>query len=155
MTLSGGEPVSNDIRPSRDRSRRLVAQPRQGLRCAVRVSGIDPEIDPESGRPCFVSVEENALNLSEGGVFVPGEETLTPGRRVLVEIDLPNGKSIQALGTVAWRRRPRAARAGDRPAGMGIEFTGMARSSAMALAEALEPRRRTRGTTRDRYMQPS
>ena len=120
---------------------------RHALRCPVRVSGIDPEIDAETGLPCFVSIEEQALNLSEGGVFVPGAHTLTPGRRVLVEIDLPDGAQIQALGAVAWRRRPHAARGADRPAGMGIEFTGMARSSALALAAALEPRRRSRATT--------
>ena len=150
--------MSNDARSSKERTRRIAAHPRHGLRLPVRVSGIDPEIDPGTGLPCFASVEETALNLSEGGVFVPGEDTLTPGRRVLVEIDLPSGASIQALGAVAWRRHPRAARSGDRPAGMGIEFTGMARSAALALADVLEPRRRTRGTKanpRDRYVHPS
>ena len=79
-----------ETRPTTERPRRTAAYPRHALRCPVRVSGIDPEIDPESGLPCFTSVEEHALNLSEGGVFVPGDDTLTPGRRVLVEIDLPD-----------------------------------------------------------------
>ena len=139
-----------ETRPTTERPRRTAAYPRHALRCPVRVSGIDPEIDPESGLPCFTSVEEHALNLSEGGVFVPGDDTLTPGRRVLVEIDLPEGAQIQAIGTVAWRRRPAAARGVDRPAGMGIEFTGMPRSSAIALAAALEPRRRSRPATGER-----
>jgi len=142
-----------EARPNTDRARRVSAHPRHAIRCPVRVSGIDPEIDPETRLPCFVAIEESSVNLSEGGVFVPGEDTLTPGRRVLVEIDLPSGATVQALGAVVWRRVPRAARAGDRPAGMGIEFTGMARSSAVALAEALESKRKPRRTRRrSRYV---
>jgi len=139
-----------EARPDIERARRVSAHPRHAIRCPVRVSGIDPEIDPETRLPCFVTVEESSVNLSEGGVFVPGEDTLTPGRRVLVEIDLPSGATVQALGAVVWRRRPQAARAGDRPAGMGIVFTGMAHSSAVALADALETRRKPRGSKRTR-----
>lgn len=139
-----------DARPDPERARRVSAHPRHALRCPVRVSGIDPEIDAETRLPCFVSIEESSVNLSEGGVFVPGADTLTPGRRVLVEIELPDGATFQATGAVVWRRRPLAARAGDRPAGMGIEFTGMARSSAVALAAALETRRKPRGSRSQR-----
>jgi Tfp pilus assembly protein PilZ len=135
-----------DARLDPERTRRVSAHPRHALRCPVRVSGIDPEIDPETRLPCFVSIEESSVNLSAGGVFVPGADTLTPGRRVLVEIDLPSGTTLQASGAVAWRRRPVAARAGDRPAGMGIAFTGMSDASAVALADALETRRKPRGT---------
>lgn len=120
---------------------------RQNLRWPVRVSAIEPEIDPDTALPCYWSFEQSSVNVSEGGVFITGSDTLTPGRRVIVEVDLPSGDSIQAVGEVAWRRAPHAARSGDRPAGMGIEFTGIARSSALALARALEPRRRGRPTT--------
>ena len=125
-----------------DALRRVQAHARRGLRWPVRVSAIDPEIDPESGLPCYLSLEASSVNLSEGGVFVPCEDTLTPGRRVVVEVDLPAGSTVQALGEVVWRRAPRAARSGDRPAGIGIVFKGMPRSSAVALAEALAPARR-------------
>jgi uncharacterized protein (TIGR02266 family) len=139
-----------EIHPTPDATRRVQAHARRGLRWPVRVSAIDPEIDPATGSPCYTSIEESSVNLSEGGVFVPTTDTLTPGRRVLIEVDLPGGRIVQALGTVAWRRAPHAARSGDRPAGMGIEFTGMPHSSAMALAEALEPRRRARKRGTDR-----
>lgn len=124
--------------------RRVQAHARRGLRWPVRVSSIDAEIDPETALPCYASIEESSVNVSEGGVFVPTEDTLTPGRRVLVELDLPGDHTVQAVGAVVWRRPPSQARAGDRPAGMGIEFTGMARSSAIALADALTTRRRRR-----------
>jgi len=137
-----------------DAMRRIQAYARRSLRWPVRISAIDPEIDPSSGLPCYTSIEESSVNLSEGGVFVPTDDTLTPGRRVVVEVDLPGGETVQAIGQVVWRRAPHAARSGDRPAGMGITFTGMPRSSALALAEALAPRRRKRTSgngRRDHY----
>jgi len=133
----------SDVRTA-ERARRAQTHPRHALRWTVRVSSIDPEIDPVSAGPCYANIEESSVNVSEGGVFVPTDDTLSPGRRVLVEVDLPSGDTMQALGAVAWRRPPHAARAGDRPAGMGIEFTGIARSSALALADALDARRRPR-----------
>lgn len=140
----------SDERTSAARARAAQAHTRHGLRWPVRVSSIEPEIDPESALPCHVSIEVPASNLSEGGVFVPTEDTITPGRRVLVEVDLPSGDTVQALGAVVWRRPAHAARAGDRPAGMGIEFTGIARTSALALADALESIRRPRKRARRR-----
>lgn len=140
----------SDERTSAERARRAQAHARHGLRWPVRVSSIEPEIDPVSALPCYISIEASSVNLSEGGVFVPTEDTLTPGRRVLVEIDLPSGSTVQALGAVSWRRLAHAARSGDRPAGIGIEFTGIARTSALALAEALEKRTRPRTRARDR-----
>jgi len=137
-----------------DAARKIQAHARRGLRWPVRVAAIDPEIDPQTGLPCYASFEESSVNLSEGGVFVPTGDTLTPGRRVVVEVDLPSGQTVQALGTVVWRRPQHAARGTDRPAGMGIEFTGMPHPSARALADALESRRRPRtrrGSRRGQY----
>jgi uncharacterized protein (TIGR02266 family) len=139
-----------EIRSTPDAMRRVQIHARRSLRWPVRVSAIEPEIDPATGSPCYTSIEESSVDLSEGGVFVPTEDTLTPGRRVLVEVDLPGGRTVQALGAVVWRRASHAARSGDRPAGMGIEFTGMPHSSSVALAEALEPRRRPRKRGSDR-----
>ena len=42
------------------------------------------------------------MNVSRGGVFVHTSEPLTPGRRILVEIQLPGGPPIEAIGRVAW-----------------------------------------------------
>ena len=120
----------------------------------MRVSAIEPEIDPLTALPCYSSFEESSVNVSEGGVFIPTEDTLTPGRRVVVELDLPSGDLVQAVGEVVWRRAAHAARSGDRPAGMGIEFTGIARTCALALSRALEPKRRTRSSTTRRGERP-
>lgn len=136
----------SDSATTADALRRIQAHARRSLRWPVRVSSVDPEIDAASGLPCYATLEVSSVNLSEGGVFVPSDDTLTPGRRVVVEVDLPNGPTVQALGEVVWRRAPGAARSGDRPAGMGIVFVGMPRSSAIALADALAPPRRKRSS---------
>ncbi len=133
--------MTTETRTPTETTRKVQAHARRGLRWPVRVAAIDPEIDPESGLPCYTNFEESSGNLSEGGVFVAMDDTLTPGRRVLVEVDLPGGETVQAVGAVVWRRVSQAARSSERPAGVGIEFTGMARSSARALADALEHRR--------------
>ncbi len=140
----------SDTRSTTEPAGKVQAHARRGLRWPVRVAAIDPEIDPVSGLPCYTNFEERSGNVSEGGVFVAMDDTLTPGRRVLVEVDLPGGETVQAVGAVVWRRIPQPTRPTDRPAGVGIEFTGMARSSARALADALEPARprRKRGATR-------
>ena len=134
----------DDANASSAQPRRPQLYQRRSVRVPVRVSGIDAEIDPATGGPCFLSVEESTSNLSEGGVFLPSDITMTPGRRVLVEIDLPDGTTVQALGAVAWRRHPAQARSGDRPAGMGIEFIGIRHHFARALHAFLESVEKTR-----------
>src|SRR5262245_20435947 len=79
----------------------------------VRVSTIDPDRDPWSGRSYFRSSQEVCLNLSRGGAFVKTGELLEPGRRVLLEISLPNGSQVEAVGRVAWTKRTLEPRASE------------------------------------------
>jgi hypothetical protein len=90
----------------------------------VRISTIEPERDPWTGRPFFRATEETSGNLSAGGAFVVTAEPLRPGRRVLLELHLPEGGSIEAIGRVAWTKRVLAPDERDREAGVGIEFLG-------------------------------
>lgn len=94
------------------------------LRLPVRLSTIDPEIDPATGRPFFRSSDEVCANASRGGALVLTADPVEPGRRVLLEIALATGETVEAVGRVAWTRlmvRPGAAPA---EAGLGIEFIG-------------------------------
>ena len=61
---------------------------RASVRLTVRISTIDPEIDEETGKPYFRTSEELCQNLSRGGAFLMTDETLSPGRRLLVELVL-------------------------------------------------------------------
>lgn len=87
----------------------------------IRLSTIDPEVDPWTGRPFFRSCEERCANLSRGGALVRTREPLPPGRRLLLEVELPDGRLFEAIGRVAWSR-PEAS-AGEQW-GLGVEFLG-------------------------------
>ena len=99
---------------------------RANIRVPIRISTIDPEKDPETGKLYFYTSQEVSANISRGGAFVATPEPIDPGRRVLVEIDIPNGSNIQTIGRVVWKRI-NPAKAEANPAqrtGIGIQFTG-------------------------------
>jgi uncharacterized protein (TIGR02266 family) len=93
-------------------------------RVPVRISTIEPERDPWTGRPFFRATEETSGNLSEGGAFVRTQEPLRPGRRVLLELSLPNGSPLEAIGRVAWTKRVLTPDDPEHATGVGIEFMG-------------------------------
>ena len=78
-------------------------------------------------------------SISRGGLFVRTHETIGPGRRVLVEVALPGGESIEAIGRVAWTRdRPRD---DGTDSGIGLQFVGAGADAITRLERFL----RTRG----------
>ena len=129
---------------SRDGSRR---HQRVDTALPVRVSTIEADRDPWTGRPYFRTSQETCSNLSRGGAFVRTGELLEPGKRVLVEISLPNGSQVEAVGRVAWTKRALERRGAELEAGVGIEFLGGASSQLSLLAEFVAQRDDTRGDT--------
>jgi len=115
-------------------------EPRLPANLPVRLLTIDPETDPGSGRPFFRSTRAWTGNLSRGGLFVHTREPLAPGRRVLVEIGLPDG-AVEAVGRVAWARRvstPEGHR--DAESGVGLQLLGMAGEPSRCLERFLRDR---------------
>jgi uncharacterized protein (TIGR02266 family) len=117
---------------NRRRYRRLA------LALPVRVSTIDAETDPYTGRPFFRLSREWCGNVSRGGVFIRTPEPLAPGRRVLVEVSLPDGTPLEATGKVAWARRVLAPPGDHEEAGVGIEFLGATSAGLEALDRLLD-----------------
>ena len=111
---------------------RIVAQ------LPVRISTIDPERDPWTGRPFFRASRETCLNVSRGGAYVSTGEPLTPGRRVLLEMTLPSGAPLEAIGRVAWQRRIITTTGTSNESGVGVEFLGAASEQLSALENFLE-----------------
>ena len=102
----------------------LQQYPRTAMAVPVRISTIDPEVEPNTGKPFFRSTEETTANLSHGGAFFPSWEPLAAGRRVVVAIDLPSGEEVQLTGRVAWTRRELRRPIKDTAAtGYGVEFS--------------------------------
>ena len=102
---------------------------------AARISTIDPERDPWTGRPFFRATQETCANVSRGGAFVHTTEPLAPGRRLLIELHLPNGERLEAIGRVAWSKTVMAPRESDDTGGIGVEFLGGAANHFSALED--------------------
>jgi uncharacterized protein (TIGR02266 family) len=101
--------------------------PRISVRMRVRISTIDPETDPWTGKTYFRTSEETCANVSRGGAFVETREMIAPGRRLLLELELPGGHSVQAMGRVAWTKTklsPEAPAGKNAESGIGVEFLG-------------------------------
>ena len=135
--------------------------PRVAVRLRARISTIDPETDPFTGKPFFRTSEETSANVSRSGVFVSTRESIPPGRRVLVELEMPGGRSLQAVGRVAWTRVPVEESGDASPAGgsshplepgVGVQFLGGPRGDMQALDQFVSKSIRARSTparTRD------
>ena len=106
----------------------------------VKISTIEPERDPWTGRRYFRASEETCANLSRGGAFVRTVELLHPGQRVLLEMDLPTGGQVEAIGRVAWTKRALSPDAPGFGTGVGVEFLGAETKDIEAIAEYLEHR---------------
>lgn len=104
---------------SQQRRHRRVA-----ARLPVRISTIEPERDRWTGRPFFRAAREECANVSRGGVFVRTHEPLAPGRRILIEVSLPGGRPVEAIGRVAWSKRVLTPGDADDGSGIGVEFLG-------------------------------
>lgn len=98
--------------------------PRVPVKVPVRVSTIDPETDPHTGRSYFRASHEVCSNLSEGGAFIHTLDPPEPGRRLLVEIHVPHRGPIETIGRVAWARRVLGAEGMLEGSGVGVEFLG-------------------------------
>ena len=121
------------------------------VQVGVRISTIDPETDPRTGAPYFRTSEETCGNVSRGGAYVETNETVAPGRRLLVEIDLPSGEPLQTVGRVAWTKARLQTDDGTPRTGMGIEFLEATAHELRRLEEFLddnEPRPPGGPTTR-------
>jgi uncharacterized protein (TIGR02266 family) len=103
----------------------------------VRISTIDPETDPRTGRHYFRATREYCANLSHGGAFIRTSDPLSPGRRVLVEIHMPEGEPIEAIGRVAWSKTVLTSSGDPEDSGVGVEFLGSSGDRLKALANYL------------------
>ncbi|MCA9510504.1 MAG: PilZ domain-containing protein [Myxococcota bacterium] len=118
---------------------------RVALQAGVRISTIDPELEPHTGRPYFRTSEDTCGNVSRGGAYVESDELVSPGRRVLVEIDLPEGAQVRAVGRVRWTKTAIESASAKAHFGMGIEFVGAEDGELDRLERVLEDVRRAHG----------
>lgn len=130
IDLFGGQARMSETTPEASVAQKIErtkqCSKRVNVRVPIRISTIDPEKDPETGKLYFYTSEEVSANISRGGAFVATPEPIDPGRRVLIEIEIPNGPNIQTIGRVVWKRLdPSKTEANPaRRSGIGIQFMG-------------------------------
>lgn len=90
----------------------------------VRVSSIDPETDPQTGRPCYRATHETCANLSTHGAYIRTTDPLSPGRRLLVEIHVSESEPIEAIARVAWSKSVIDPGARTPENAIGVQFVG-------------------------------
>ena len=86
----------------------------------ARVASVDPDRNPRTGTAAFRIFEARTVDVSDGGFAISAFEDLGSGRRVLVELTLANGNSIELVGRIVWlepRKQP------GLPARMGVALT--------------------------------
>jgi len=118
--------------------RRVQRHQRKTVRLPVRISSIDPEIDPETGKPYFVTAEETCGDLSRGGAFVLASEPPRPGARLLIEVELPDGEAVQTVARVAWTRVRFPSEGPEAHTGFGVEFLGGTRQHLAAIEQFVD-----------------
>jgi len=123
---------------SNDKDYENRRHPRVTANLDVRISTIEPERDPWTGRPFFRASQETCGNVSRGGAFVRTAEQFTPGRRLLVELKLPDGSPLEAIGRVAWTKRVIGGDEGEDNIGVGVEFIGGSPDQLMRLEDFVE-----------------
>ncbi len=107
----------------------------------VKLSTLEPERDPWTGRPFFRAFRDSCGNVSRGGAFVRTAEPLAPGRRILLELKLPDGKPLEAIGRIAWSKRVVAPGGEVAESGVGVEFLGAARDEFSLLERFIDQNR--------------
>ncbi len=85
----------------------------------MRISTVDPDMDPSTGAPCFEASEVVCGNLSRGGAFLRSAEPPAPGKRLVVEVKAPDGPALDMMGSVVWAKA--GSGLGDM-AGCGIQW---------------------------------
>ncbi len=108
---------------------------RRPMTSTVRISTIDSELDPASGRCFFRTSHETSVNFSRGGLALRTQDPMVPGRRVLVEVDGPTGDPVEAVGRIAWVRVD-PGNEGKGSIGVGVEFLG-GQAGALSQLDAL------------------
>lgn len=83
----------------------------------ARVASVDPDRNPRTGASVFRIFDALTLDISDGGLALSSLEDLGSGRRVLVELELPDGRSIELAGRIVWLEPQREP---GLPARMGV-----------------------------------
>jgi len=117
---------------------------RSKVRLTAQIATVDPETDVATGKPYFRSSRESCSDISRGGAFIETDDPVDAGRRLLVELEVPEGGRVETLARVTWSRRALTEGSRDGTAGFGIEFIGIPEDQLVVLERYLARLERSR-----------
>jgi hypothetical protein len=86
----------------------------------ARLACLDPERDPRTGLTSYRVMTVRTVDVSDAGLCIRAEEAVNCGRRVVLELDLPDGRTCDVSGRIVWLE-PREA--DGKLSRMGVEFS--------------------------------
>lgn len=72
---------------------------------SARVSTLQGTIDADHQDPYFVLTEARTLDVGDAGAGLQVDDPMPEGKRVVVELELPDGDLVLRLARVMWSAR--------------------------------------------------
>jgi hypothetical protein len=93
---------------------------RRTVELTARLACLDAEHDPHTGLTSFRVMTVRTVNVSDGGLCIRAEQAVNCGRRVVLELDLPDGRTCDVAGRIVWLELLETTGGSAR---MGVEFS--------------------------------
>jgi hypothetical protein len=82
-------------------AREARRHPRRSVGRVASISTLDPVHDGK-GSSYFVVTEGRTLDVGDGGLGLEVEDTLREGSRVLIDVELGEGRTLECRARVVW-----------------------------------------------------
>lgn len=83
--------------------------PRRVALLVARVSTLKADLDPKTQASFYVLTDARTLDVGDAGVGLEIDDAVAEGRRVMVELDLPDGSTLTRQASVVWCAKDRDA----------------------------------------------
>ena len=85
-------------------ARESRVHPRVRVKLDARLSTVEAEQEG-AGAPYFVLANATTLDVADAGIGLESDSPIEPGRRVVVEIDIGDGLTVERAGKVVWHSK--------------------------------------------------
>ena len=75
---------------------------RRNVGLSARITALDPELDLDTGSRSYCVMPARTCDVSDGGLSLLSSAPITRGARVVVELDLPDGRVLAMNARVVW-----------------------------------------------------
>ncbi len=106
---TAGEPIVADRESGIVVAREARRHPRRAALLVARVSTLKADLDPKTQASFYVLTEARTLDVGDAGAGLEVDDAVPEGRRVMVELDLPDGSTLTSRASVMWSAQDRDA----------------------------------------------